>query len=43
LIKTVSEKGLYFDVVSFMIKTNVAKIFRMEDNITLILHRGGGL
>ena len=26
-----------------MIKTNVAKIRRMEDNITLILHHGGGL
>jgi hypothetical protein len=43
LIKTISEKGLHFDVVLFVFKTNVAKIRRMEDNITLILHQGGGL
>lgn len=47
-IKIVSEKGLhfrvfYFDVVLFMVKINVAKIPRMEDNITLIRHHGGGL
>jgi len=35
--------GLHFDVVLFVIKTNVAKIRRMEDNITLILNHGGGL
>jgi len=43
LIKTISEKGLHFDIVLFVIKTNVAKIRRMEDNITLILHHGSGL
>jgi hypothetical protein len=43
LIKTISEKGLHFDVVLFVIKTNVAKIRWMEDNITLILHHSDGL
>jgi len=43
LTKTISEKGLHFDVVLFMIKTNVAKIRRMEDNIMIILHHSGGL
>ena len=43
MIKTVSEKGFHFRVVLFVIKTNVAKIRRMEDNITLILHHGGRL
>ena len=43
MIKTVSKKGLHFDVVLFVVKTNVAKIRRMEDNTTLILYHGGGL
>jgi hypothetical protein len=52
LINTVSKKGtfsmlmnsdLHYVVVLFMIMTNVPKIRRMEENITLILHHGGGL
>jgi len=43
LNKTVSEQGLYFVVVLFMIKNKLAKICRMEDNITPILHHGGDL
>jgi len=43
LNRTISEKGLHFDAVLFVIKINFAKIHRMEDNITIILHHGGGL
>jgi hypothetical protein len=34
---------LHFDVILFVIKTNISKIHTMEDNITLIMRHGGGL
>jgi len=33
----------HFYVVSLVIMTNVDKIRRIEDNIMLIMHNGGGL
>lgn len=52
LIKTISKNGIFpmlvnsdlrSEVVLFVIMTKVAKICRMEENITLILHHGGGV
>jgi len=39
----VVNSNLNFVVVLFVIMINVAKIRSIEENITLILHHGGGL